>query len=261
PHGLVQAAGQAEVAVRRDGHTPDPVGVTEEPAHLRAALDIPQPHRLVVAGRQDALAVGCEDGPVQLLRVPLQLPLLAGAQLEDAQHVVHAPGQDELAVRRERHAGDPHRVVGERAEAAEAAEPTELVRRSAERNRPGSSLHFDGVLADLRAGLYVPDAQVVVAEDAAANGLLAVVRERHGPHLARVPLEAADLSAGLQIPQPHGLVFAAGEQQLAVARHVQPVDRALVALVALQFLTGLQVPDTYRPLATAPNGFLAARAD
>src|SRR5215475_8981952 len=64
PHGLVQAAGQAERAVRRGGHAPGPVGVAEEPADLLAALDIPQPHRLVVAGRQDALAVGREDGPI-----------------------------------------------------------------------------------------------------------------------------------------------------------------------------------------------------
>src|SRR5262249_6328754 len=81
PHGLVQAAGQAELAVRRDGHAPHPVVVAEEPAHLGAALDVPQPHRLVVAAREDALAVGREDGTEQLLRVPLQLTLLAGGQL------------------------------------------------------------------------------------------------------------------------------------------------------------------------------------
>src|SRR5262245_43311230 len=63
PHGLVQDARQAELAVRRDGHAPHPVIVAEEPAHLLAALDVPQPHRLVVAARQDALAVGREDGP------------------------------------------------------------------------------------------------------------------------------------------------------------------------------------------------------
>jgi hypothetical protein len=234
--------------------------VAEEPAHLLATVHVPQPHRLVVTAREDALAVGREDGPEQLLRVPLQLPLLASAQLKDAQHVVHAAGQNELAVRRERHAGNPRSCVRERAEGAVHFRPEAAVAAvevadvpAALRRRGGN-----GVLAHLLAGLHLPDAQVVVAEDAAANGPLAVGRERHGPHLARVPLEAADLNAGLQIPQPHGLVFAAGEQQLAVARHVQPVDRALVALVALQLLTGRQVPDADRPVATARNGFLAA---
>src|SRR5207244_3962604 len=97
----------------------------EEPAHLLAALDVPQPDRLVVAARQDALTVGREDGPVQLLGMSLQLPLLAGAQLEDAQHVVHAAGQNKLAVRRERHAGDASGLVGER-ERPVAVEATEL---------------------------------------------------------------------------------------------------------------------------------------
>src|SRR5262249_28104689 len=92
---------------RRTGTTPWP-----------PAPPTTQPPRLVVAGRQDALAVGREDGPMHLLRVPLQLPLLAGAQLEDAQHVVHAAGQNELAVRRERHAGDPRCFDRERAEGA-----------------------------------------------------------------------------------------------------------------------------------------------
>src|SRR5215470_17391144 len=44
PHGLVQAAGQAELAVRRDGDAPHPVVVAEEPAQLLAAPDVPQPH-------------------------------------------------------------------------------------------------------------------------------------------------------------------------------------------------------------------------
>src|SRR5258708_1868815 len=44
----------------------------------------------------------------------------------------------------------------------------------------------NGVLAHLLAGLHLPDAQVVVAEDAAANGPLAVGRERHGPNSTRV---------------------------------------------------------------------------
>src|SRR5271166_3815919 len=130
PHGLVQAAGQDELAVRRDGHAPDPVGVPEEPRHLLAALDVPQPYRLVVAGRQDALAVRREDGPVQLPRVSLQLPLLPAAQLEDAQHIVHAAGQNELAVWRERHAGNSLGFADELADAdaAKAAETAEGIR-------------------------------------------------------------------------------------------------------------------------------------
>src|SRR5262249_12069277 len=117
------------------------------------------------------------------------------------------------------------------------------------------------VLADLLAGLDVPDAQGVVAEDGAADGLLAVGRERHGPHLARVTLAAANLLAGFQVPPPPGRVFSAREQPLAVARHVQPVDRALVALVAVQFLAAYQIPDANRPVGASRNGFPAARQE
>src|SRR5262249_49232967 len=109
--------------------------------------------------------------------------------------------------------------------------------------------------------LDVPDTHGRVAEEAAADGLPAVGGERHGPHLVRVPLEAADLLAGLQVPQPNGLVLAARQQHLAVARHVQPVDRALLALVPVQLLARLQVPDADRPFAAPRDGPLAARQE
>src|SRR5262245_43570530 len=51
PHGLVEAAGQAVLALRGDRHAPDPVGVAEEAAHLLAALHVPQPHGVVVTAR------------------------------------------------------------------------------------------------------------------------------------------------------------------------------------------------------------------
>src|SRR5262249_61277748 len=98
-----------ELAVRGAADAPHPVVVAEDPAHLLAAPDVPQPHRLVVAARQDALAVGRKDATEQLGRVALQAALRAVALLEQVDGVVHATGQGELAVRRERHAGYPRR--------------------------------------------------------------------------------------------------------------------------------------------------------
>src|SRR5581483_5714158 len=164
------------------------------------------------------------------------------------------------------HAGDAPRLVGERERpeaarryqtgAAEGAGLAEADVPTVPGGRGG-----DGVLAHLVARLDVPDAQGRVAEDGAADGPLAVGRERHGPHLALVACEAADLLPGLQVPQSHGRVLAARQQQLAVARHVQPVDRALVALEAVQLPAGLQVPDADRPLSATRDGLPAARQE
>src|SRR5262249_49033208 len=153
-------------------------------------------------------------------------------------------------VRREGHAGDPVHVaeVPGHQPAGLGAEPAPEVRRSRVWSLCGPA---DDVLAQLRAGLDVPDAQARVREEPAGEGLFAVGGEGHGPYLVLVPLEATDLLAGLDVPQPHRVVFAAGQQGLAVRRHGQAVDGILVSLQLLKLLAGLQVPDPDRAIVAA----------
>src|SRR5438067_1388584 len=58
--GLVAAAGQGRLAVRRERHGPDVVGVPGEAVELGAAGDVPQPHGAVVPAREGPFAVGRE---------------------------------------------------------------------------------------------------------------------------------------------------------------------------------------------------------
>jgi hypothetical protein len=76
-----------------------------------------------------------------------------------------------------------------------------------------------------------------------------------------VTLEGAQTAAGVDVPQPHGAIPAAGESPPCVGEHVHRGDEAAVAGEGLHATAGLQVPSSQHLVPAAGQGPVAVRAD
>src|SRR5262245_60255814 len=97
--GPVPTGGGNAPAVGEECHAGDLGAVPWVLAQLLAALRVPEAHGLVIAARDDALAVGRERGAIERLVGLDLLQLLAGLHVPDAQRAVVARRQQTLAVR------------------------------------------------------------------------------------------------------------------------------------------------------------------
>src|SRR6185503_4806135 len=83
PHRAVEAAGQKELAVRREGYMSDRRLVPFEDLDERAGLRLPEPHRLVLAGRGEEISVRRKRGLPDLVRVPFEDTARAGRHVPE----------------------------------------------------------------------------------------------------------------------------------------------------------------------------------
>src|SRR5262249_17880274 len=112
----------------------------------------------------------------------------------------------------------------------------------------------------LAPSLEVPEADttLVVTEGAAAVG-----RNREAIEVASVIVEAADLTAGLQVPEAEVVVGAVRKNAPAVGGESDRVEGALAlaSLEAVDLRTGVEVPEAHRPVPRSRGGAAALRAD
>src|SRR2546426_5300816 len=96
-------------------------------------------------------------------------------------------------------------------------------------------------------GLHNPKAQLAAA--APAEDAFAIARDVHGPDGGRLALfEAADLRAGLHIPQANGPITAGRHDALAVRTKGHSEDRQGVPLEATDQFPGFEVPEAQVPV-------------
>ena len=100
-------AGCQELAVRREDRLLQTVLVSVDCAHFASSDWVPDPHRAVVTGRSQPLAVGTEADGAHWLRVPLQAyRFLASGHVPQANDLIPAGAGKRLAIGRERQAED-----------------------------------------------------------------------------------------------------------------------------------------------------------
>src|SRR5947209_4022341 len=92
--------------------------------------------------------------------------------------------------------------------------------------------------------LYVPHDYLAGAP--AGGHAKAVRRHRHGPEVADLPLEAADLRPRLGVPEAHRPVVADGHEAAAVRRERQALEVLLAGLARGRLLRTGHVPDAQR---------------
>src|SRR5207245_10169458 len=101
-------AGCQELAVRREDRLLQTVLVSVDCAHFASSDWVPDPHRAVVTGRSQPLAVGTAADGAHWLRVPLQAyRFLASGHVPQANDLIPAGAGKRLAIGRERQAEAP----------------------------------------------------------------------------------------------------------------------------------------------------------
>src|SRR5262249_2881046 len=101
PDGAGEATRNNELAVGRQGHADDPLGVPLELLEFLAVSRVPQPQRLVRAAREDALTVLREDGAADVLGMSDKFPDLTDL------HVRRGRGNASLQFRPDRDLLEP----------------------------------------------------------------------------------------------------------------------------------------------------------
>src|SRR5690606_23572048 len=254
PRSVVGAGEEpAPVRRKRDGlYEP----LRQQPEALAPRFGVPEPHRLIVAAREDEAAVGGEGDGGDLrgdgVEVALEVAELSGRlHVPDPRAPVPAAGEEASPIGGEREGGEPGRGGGA-GEAAEHGAGLYVPQAGPVPSPPPGAPTVGGEVdgedrtgrlspPELRAAPGVPQAGRVVL--APGEDVPPIRRERDAVHLPLVPLEAAGLGAGRDIPQAGRAVLVAREGVPPVGRERDVPDLSAVPLEASELGAGGPIPE------------------